>query len=127
MQRNRIIPQRPPTEASGHQYASQNLIPGFRNEKSSRRRNNWTVSSPRSRSTTTYISISSLASPQRCSHRELAVSGDILRRRYSSRELLKRALAPPVHRSSQRWWNFRPTPSRLSRMSTFSEEILLNE
>ncbi|KAF5193007.1 hypothetical protein FRX31_017406 [Thalictrum thalictroides] len=122
MQRNRIIPQRPPTEVAEHQYASQNLIPGFRNEKSSsRRRSNCMVSSPRLRSTTTtYISISSLASPHRCtSHREMAVSGDrLLRRRYSSRELLKRALAPPVHRSSQRWWNFRPTPSRLSRMST---------
>lgn len=35
-------------------------------------------------------------------------------------EVLKRALTPPsAHRTiSFRWWNFRPTPSRLSTMST---------
>ncbi|KAI3868688.1 hypothetical protein MKX03_007488 [Papaver bracteatum] len=37
--------------------------------------------------------------------------------RSADRELLKRALMPPVRRSARRCWDFRPTPSRLSTMS----------
>ncbi|MCL7047584.1 hypothetical protein MKW94_030900 [Papaver nudicaule] len=39
------------------------------------------------------------------------------RLRSADRELLKRALMPPVRRSAKRCWDFRPTPSRLSSMS----------
>ncbi|XP_010545805.1 PREDICTED: uncharacterized protein LOC104818058 [Tarenaya hassleriana] len=35
-----------------------------------------------------------------------------------SREILRRALTPPSRRMSLRWWNFRPTPSRLCNMSS---------
>lgn len=31
--------------------------------------------------------------------------------------LIKKALTPPKRRLTLRWWNFRPTPSRLSNMS----------
>ncbi|RWR84476.1 hypothetical protein CKAN_01329200 [Cinnamomum micranthum f. kanehirae] len=43
-----------------------------------------------------------------------------LRRRHGDREVLRRALSPPVRRSAQSLqhrWNFRPTPSRLCNMS----------
>ncbi|CAI9772753.1 unnamed protein product [Fraxinus pennsylvanica] len=46
-----------------------------------------------------------------------ALPSDRLRRRQGNREIIRRALAPPCHRPSWRWWNFRPTPSRLSKMS----------
>ncbi|KAF3533867.1 hypothetical protein DY000_02042955 [Brassica cretica] len=35
-----------------------------------------------------------------------------------SREVLRRALMPPIRRMNLRWLNFRPTPSRLCRMSS---------
>ncbi|CAN0915581.1 hypothetical protein LINGRAHAP2_LOCUS29213 [Linum grandiflorum] len=34
-----------------------------------------------------------------------------------SREVLRRALMPPTRRPSLRWVNFRPSPSRLCKMS----------
>ncbi|PON81870.1 hypothetical protein TorRG33x02_223860 [Trema orientale] len=34
--------------------------------------------------------------------------------------LIQRALTPPKRRLTLRWWNFRPTPSRLSSMSMAS-------
>ncbi|KAJ8629139.1 hypothetical protein MRB53_022462 [Persea americana] len=43
-----------------------------------------------------------------------------LRRRHGDREVLRRAISPPVRRSAQSLqhrWNFRPTPSRLCNMS----------
>lgn len=42
---------------------------------------------------------------------------DRLRRRQANREITTRALTPPCRRPSWRWWNFRPTPSRPSKMS----------
>lgn len=41
----------------------------------------------------------------------------LMRRSHGSKEILRRALSPPNRRLSLRWWNFRPTPSRLSNMS----------
>ncbi|KAL5737960.1 hypothetical protein ACOSP7_030721 [Xanthoceras sorbifolium] len=35
-----------------------------------------------------------------------------------NKEVINRALSPSNRRLSLRWWNFRPTPSRLSIMST---------
>lgn len=48
-------------------------------------------------------------------------AGEKLKRRparHANMEIVKRALTPPIRRLSLRWWNFRPTPSRLSNMST---------
>ncbi|KAL5730154.1 hypothetical protein ACHQM5_003012 [Ranunculus cassubicifolius] len=82
--------------------------PGYRNQNKSN-----VTASPRLRSSGSY----------RLSNRELAVAGGRMRRRSACKEVLKRALAPPVRRSNnQRWWNFRPSPSRLSRMSVKTEE-----
>ncbi|KAL4272365.1 hypothetical protein GQ457_13G003250 [Hibiscus cannabinus] len=40
------------------------------------------------------------------------------RRCGANKEILRRALAPPPNRKMiVRWWNFKPTPSRLSNMS----------
>ncbi|KAL5730153.1 hypothetical protein ACHQM5_003011 [Ranunculus cassubicifolius] len=84
--------------------------PGYRNQKN----NSNIPASPRLRSSGSY----------RLSHRELAVSGGRMRRRNTSKEVLIRALTPPVHRrsSNRRCRNFRPSPSRLSRMSASTEE-----
>ncbi|XP_030549802.1 uncharacterized protein LOC115754779 [Rhodamnia argentea] len=41
-----------------------------------------------------------------------------VKRNQASKEVLRRALAPPARRFSLRRWSFRPTPSRLSTMST---------
>uniref|UniRef100_A0A5B7BRU3 Uncharacterized protein n=1 Tax=Davidia involucrata TaxID=16924 RepID=A0A5B7BRU3_DAVIN len=43
---------------------------------------------------------------------------DKLRRCCGSKEILRRALTPSRRTTTWRWWNFRPTPSRLSNMST---------
>uniref|UniRef100_A0A1J3IH19 Uncharacterized protein n=1 Tax=Noccaea caerulescens TaxID=107243 RepID=A0A1J3IH19_NOCCA len=54
-------------------------------------------------------------------HGYMVPSREKLMRRASdgNREILKRALTPPIHRQmSKRWWNFRPTPSRLCNMSS---------
>ncbi|OMP04624.1 hypothetical protein COLO4_09450 [Corchorus olitorius] len=41
-----------------------------------------------------------------------------MRKSYSAnKEILRRALTPPNRKMTLRWWNFRPTPSRLSNMS----------
>uniref|UniRef100_A0A7C9D832 Uncharacterized protein n=2 Tax=Opuntia streptacantha TaxID=393608 RepID=A0A7C9D832_OPUST len=46
-------------------------------------------------------------------------TGDKLRRQQMMKEILiRRALSPPPRRFTLRWRNFRPTPSRLSAMST---------
>ncbi|KAL5730155.1 hypothetical protein ACHQM5_003013 [Ranunculus cassubicifolius] len=108
MQSNKI-PQSP--TLAGHPTP----IPGYRNQKNSLLRANSLAA--KFRSTT----LSTSPSSHRMSQREMVVSG---RLRCVSKELLKRALAPPVHRSitTFRWWNFTPSPSRLSRMSTTTEE-----
>ncbi|XVE80196.1 hypothetical protein DITRI_Ditri14bG0120200 [Diplodiscus trichospermus] len=40
-----------------------------------------------------------------------------MRRYGANKEILRRALTPPNRKMTFRWWNFRPTPSRLSNMS----------
>ncbi|CAN8269299.1 unnamed protein product [Cochlearia groenlandica] len=55
----------------------------------------------------------------KCSrHKFLVSSYDNLVRKAcdGSREVLKRALTPPIRRMNLRWLNFRPTPSRLCKM-----------
>lgn len=47
----------------------------------------------------------------------IAVYGNTLRRREAKKEILRRALTPPVKRPTLRWLDFRPTPSRLCNMS----------
>uniref|UniRef100_A0A6N2L815 Uncharacterized protein n=1 Tax=Salix viminalis TaxID=40686 RepID=A0A6N2L815_SALVM len=53
----------------------------------------------------------------RCSKHGYLVPSDRLRRHQANREILRRALAPPNRRLTLRWFNFQPTPSRLSNMS----------
>ncbi|XP_021809141.1 uncharacterized protein LOC110752728 [Prunus avium] len=55
----------------------------------------------------------------RCSRHGYAVPGaEKWRRNYANKEVLRRALTSTPNRSlSLRWWNFQPTPSRLSNMS----------
>ncbi|KAI5571613.1 hypothetical protein POPTR_011G123600v4 [Populus trichocarpa] len=80
------------------------------------RRNNQVVSiPPRPRSTCT---CSNRPGSVRCSKHGYMVPGDkLIRRHQANKELLRRALAPPNRRLTLRWFNFRPTPSRLSNMS----------
>ncbi|XVF70357.1 hypothetical protein PTKIN_Ptkin11bG0155600 [Pterospermum kingtungense] len=40
-----------------------------------------------------------------------------MKRDSANKEILRRALTPPNRKMTLRWWNFRPTPSRLSNMS----------
>ncbi|OAY54940.1 uncharacterized protein LOC110612112 [Manihot esculenta] len=54
----------------------------------------------------------------RCSRHGYIVPGDKLKRRQANKEIIRRALTPPNRKLTLRWWNFRPTPSRLSNMST---------
>ncbi|KAJ4847797.1 hypothetical protein Tsubulata_009928 [Turnera subulata] len=55
----------------------------------------------------------------RCSRHGYAIpAAEKLSRKYSAnREILRRALTPPSRRITLRWFNFQPTPSRLSNMS----------
>ncbi|KAJ6724426.1 hypothetical protein OIU85_022357 [Salix viminalis] len=53
----------------------------------------------------------------RCSKHGYMVRSGKLRRHQANKELLTRALAPPNRRLTLRWFNFRPTPSRLCNMS----------
>ncbi|KAF8413936.1 hypothetical protein HHK36_001932 [Tetracentron sinense] len=104
MQRSRI----PHTPTGERRQAQAELpVPGHKARRSSSSR-----TSPR-------LTCSQTDHPRsfNCSRRELEVPGKELRRRRADRVILRRALTPPVHRPSQRWWNFRPTPSRLSNMS----------
>nr|DAD22987.1 TPA_asm: hypothetical protein HUJ06_024450 [Nelumbo nucifera] len=93
-------------------------VAGCMTEKRSGRRDNCQAN-PKSRPMCT-CSPSNHAGSFQCSHHKLAVSGEKMRRcrRRADREILRRALAPPVRRSNQpRWLNFQPTPSRLCNMS----------
>lgn len=51
----------------------------------------------------------------RCSRHGYLVPKE--RSKNGNKEIIRRALAPANRRLSLRWWNFRPTPSRLSNMS----------
>ncbi|KAI5662674.1 hypothetical protein M9H77_21997 [Catharanthus roseus] len=46
-----------------------------------------------------------------------AATSDKFRRREAKKEILRRALTPPVKRPTLRWLDFRPVPSRLCNMS----------
>ncbi|KAL9366474.1 hypothetical protein Peur_037673 [Populus x canadensis] len=79
------------------------------------RKNNQVASiSPRPRSTCT---CSNRPGSVRCSKHGYLVPSDKLRRNQANTEILRRALAPPNRRLTLRWFNFQPTPSRLSNMS----------
>ncbi|KAI3769247.1 hypothetical protein L6452_00348 [Arctium lappa] len=45
------------------------------------------------------------------------------RRRRASKEIVRRALTPPVRKLTKRWLDFRPTPSRLSVIFNSSAEF----
>lgn len=51
----------------------------------------------------------------RCSRHGYLVPKE--RSKNGNKEIIRRALAPTNRTLSLRWWNFRPTPSRLSNMS----------
>ncbi|GLT83380.1 hypothetical protein SLE2022_016730 [Rubroshorea leprosula] len=53
----------------------------------------------------------------RCSRHGYMVPSQKSRNGSPNKEILRRALTPPNRRMTLRWWNFRPTPSRLSNMS----------
>ncbi|KAK8622759.1 hypothetical protein V6N13_117661 [Hibiscus sabdariffa] len=52
-----------------------------------------------------------------CSRHGYMVPKQNMRRYGANKEILRRALAPPNRKMRLRWWNFKPTPSRLSNMS----------
>ncbi|KAM5585923.1 hypothetical protein ABKV19_005037 [Rosa sericea] len=74
------------------------------------------VSSPRTRLACTCGNRPGL---NRCIRHGFAVpGGEKWRKNYANKEILRRALrTAPARGLSLRWWNFQPTPSRLSNMS----------
>ncbi|GLT69375.1 hypothetical protein SLA2020_415320 [Shorea laevis] len=75
----------------------------------------WPNSSPRPRPKCT---CSNRPGSARCSRHGYMVPSQKPRKGCPNKEILRRALTPPNRRLTLRWWNFRPTPSRLSNMST---------
>ncbi|CAK9183050.1 unnamed protein product [Ilex paraguariensis] len=75
------------------------------------------VASPRPNHTYTRSSSYRSMSVQGTTSHGLATPSFKLRRHQAKKEILRRALTPPVRTPSWRWWNFRPLPSRLSNMS----------
>ncbi|KAM1857591.1 hypothetical protein ACFX14_007684 [Malus domestica] len=76
------------------------------------------VSSPRPRKQV--CTCSNRPGLKRCSRHQYAVppGGKKGMRNYGNKEILRRALRSTPNRSlSLPWWNFQPTPSRLSNMS----------
>ncbi|CAL0333770.1 unnamed protein product [Lupinus luteus] len=53
----------------------------------------------------------------RCVPCKCCVEGKKMKKSQGNKEILRRALSPPPSKGF-RWLNFRPTPSRLSNMST---------
>lgn len=81
-----------------------------------RKNNNYAVSSsPRPRPVCT---CSNHPGAVKCTRHGYAVPhAETLKKHSARKEVLRRALTPPPRRLSLRWFNFRPTPSRLSNMS----------
>ncbi|KAL4280349.1 hypothetical protein GQ457_03G023860 [Hibiscus cannabinus] len=52
-----------------------------------------------------------------CSRHGYLVPRQNTRRCVGNKEIIRRAITPPNRKMTLRWWNFRPTPSRLSNMS----------
>ncbi|XP_041028992.1 uncharacterized protein LOC121268796 [Juglans microcarpa x Juglans regia] len=104
-------PQKQATQIPAQQVLPARTVTGNRGRK-----NNYVLASPRAgRSGCT---CSNHPGSVRCTRHGYAVPETTSRRRYGSKEVLvRRALTPPTRRLSLRWWNFRPTPSRLSNMS----------
>lgn len=101
------IPARPPLSTG-------NKAEGTSNHRGLR--HGYMVSSPRTRMTCTCGNRPGL---NRCNRHGFAVpGGEKWRRNYANKEILRRALRTGQTRGlSLRWWNFQPTPSRLSNMS----------
>ncbi|XWS27972.1 hypothetical protein CRYUN_Cryun25bG0026100 [Craigia yunnanensis] len=51
-----------------------------------------------------------------CNRHGYMVPRQNMRRYSANKEILRRALTPPNRKMTLRWWNFKPTPSRLSNM-----------
>uniref|UniRef100_A0A2N9G9C0 Uncharacterized protein n=1 Tax=Fagus sylvatica TaxID=28930 RepID=A0A2N9G9C0_FAGSY len=81
-----------------------------------RKNNNYVVSSPRPKPRPV-CTCSNHPGSVRCIRHGYVVPGETLRKNNARKVVLRRALTPPPRRSSFRWFNFRPTPSRLSSMS----------
>ncbi|KAK8579203.1 hypothetical protein V6N13_142418 [Hibiscus sabdariffa] len=52
-----------------------------------------------------------------CSRHGYLVPRQNTKRCGGNKEIIRRAITPPNRKMTLRWWNFRPTPSRLSNMS----------
>ncbi|GMI63673.1 hypothetical protein like AT3G15518 [Hibiscus trionum] len=52
-----------------------------------------------------------------CSSHGYMLPRQSMRRFSGNKEIIRRAITPPNRKMTLRWWNFRPTPSRLSNMS----------
>ncbi|KAG6637372.1 hypothetical protein I3843_11G169500 [Carya illinoinensis] len=103
--------QQVPTAARTSLTRSGSMVTGNRGRK-----NNHVLASPRAGRAV--CTCSNHPGSVRCTRHGYAVPETSSRRRYGSKEVLvRRALTPPTRRLSLRWWNFRPTPSRLSNMS----------
>lgn len=99
---------------SSRRYGERPILPA---KPSAAAGNKSCVTSPKARSIVHSTSLLNHSGPFQCSRRRYAVSGERLRKGHADKVILRRALSPPARRSSLRWLNFRPTPSRLSNMS----------
>ncbi|KAL7186350.1 hypothetical protein ACSBR2_028152 [Camellia fascicularis] len=101
------VPARPPSTTTRYRTAASQ---GFRS-------NCVASSSPRPQQRICTRSSSCSSRSVRSGRPEFPVPRSNFRRQCADKEILRRALTPPVRRRSCRWWDFRPTPSRLCNMS----------
>ncbi|GMJ13904.1 hypothetical protein like AT3G15518 [Hibiscus trionum] len=88
---------------------------GVTEENWSRRRSyTASLSSPRARPRCTCLNQPGSAP---CSRHGYLVPRRNTRRSSGNKEMIRRAITPPNRKMTLRWWNFKPTPSRLSNMS----------
>ncbi|KAK8691271.1 hypothetical protein V6N13_074787 [Hibiscus sabdariffa] len=87
---------------------------GATGESLSRRRSYMASASPRPRPRCTCMNQPGSAP---CSRHGYLVPRQNTRRCGGNKEIIRRAITPPNRKMTLRWWNFRPTPSRLSNMS----------
>ncbi|GFS39149.1 hypothetical protein Acr_00g0061320 [Actinidia rufa] len=89
---------------------------GYRTPTSQIGRSNSMALSPRPQRTYTRSSSYNSRSV-RGGYHEIPVPKNKSIRYGAQREILRRALTPPIRRQGRRWWDFRPTPSQLCNMS----------
>ncbi|KAE8723509.1 NAC domain protein [Hibiscus syriacus] len=89
---------------------------GVAEENWSHRRNYMTSSSSSFRNSRRCTCLSQPGSAP-CSRHGYMLPRQNMRRNGGNKEIIRRAITPPNRKMTLRWWNFRPTPSRLSNMS----------